>query len=210
VIISKLPPRLAPVVLPTLQDPQVSRAVLVLEDEQHLRLQALPPTQAAERDSAKEAAALVRDFVLPVLAAAWPDGRPVVNGVLAVWAGHDAWKVLQDPNTDSLGKKIALSRMGIGVINAGLSFMPSAGVPQAVASAVASSGIGLADKLHRDRQKASQQAALSGGFLVETSMGTFVLTAKTLQTAQQVPQAPQGQAAQAAAAPPIVGPKSNA
>lgn len=209
-IISKLPPRLAPAVLPTLQDPQVSRAVLVLEAEQQVTLRALPPTQAAELDSAKEAAALVRDFVLPVLAAAWPDGRPVVNSVLAVWAGHDAWKVLQDPNTDSLGRKIALSRMGIGVINAGLSFMPSAGVPQAVASAVASSGIGLADKLHRDRLKAQGQAALSGGFLVETSMGTLVLTAKTLQKAQQLQQAQKDQPTPAVAAPSLAGPKSSA
>ena len=100
---------------------------------------------------------VLRNFAAPVLAEAWPDAKPFIEGGLAIWATHDAWKPLRSEDTDTTGKTIAVTRAAASAVNALLGFQ-SASPAADIAGVVATSAIGAADTIYKKRAAATKKS----------------------------------------------------
>src|SRR5262249_3984454 len=111
-ILTQLSNSQAQVLSPLVQDRQ-TRGVVVTSPvgtaAAELQIRPVPAASSRTGSDFDEMLTLLRNFALPVLASAWPDAKPYINGGLAVWGTVDAWQKLRDAGTDTTGKTIAVT-----------------------------------------------------------------------------------------------------
>jgi len=197
-ILTQLSNAQIPGLSPLVQDRKTVGVVLTSDDvatAAALQLRPIPASVAPAGTDVDELLTVLRNFALPVLAAAWPDAKPYINGGLAVWGTVDAWKKLRDPGTDATGKTIAVTQASASVVNALIGFQSQSSAAQ-IAGTVATSAIGVADKLHTKRTKekaATQQGrlgSLSAGYIIGTDRGMFAFLVDELPGAEAASGAP--------------------
>lgn len=202
--VAQVPKALVPPLTPLVLDAKVMSAIVEVHSARpkskdvQLRIQstsAAMPVTTATAANYQDLMVIAKDFLAPTLSQMWPKSKIVINGVLALSATVEAWKVLRSDDADNSGKAIAVTRAGARVVStllAGLSVEAQPNLGEVVADAA----IATAATLH-DRRLAGKTAManfpppsatkltplpgnLLGGYLIGTNLGLFAFQGKDL------------------------------